>query len=109
MHNVAMAVTWHKKAERVVIFSVPGGRARTMCPYLVKAPLAECSAGESAYQPSEFELKEYCSGDRYRMCAFYCKRQVADDAEVFLGREERGAGCRPEAPKSGKETDDQSA
>ncbi len=30
-----------------------------------------CTATDSAYIPSAFELEEYCRTSRYRLCSFY--------------------------------------
>lgn len=52
------------------------------CPYATAGPVIECTAAQAAYRPSTFELSEYCTTIRHRLCAFYCKRQAAEDAET---------------------------
>ncbi len=79
------------------------------CPHLAKDREGKrrCSAGQQSYLPSAFELQEYCSAERYRLCPFYCKRQTERDAEALLGKERACAEGGTEAPTPGKDRHDQ--
>ena len=50
-----------------------------------------CTATDSVYMPSSFELEEYCRTDRHRVCPFYRVRRPGDN--VKTGHE--GAGENP--------------
>ncbi len=71
------------------------------CPYIKSTPAAVCRAAQSSYCPSEFELKEYCLSERHRMCPFYCKRHVAEDAESLLGKVQPRGRRKPQAQGKG--------
>jgi hypothetical protein len=45
------------------------------CPFLIESEArectAECHATERSFEPSTFELEEYCATDRHRRCPLY--------------------------------------
>ncbi|MBN2654171.1 MAG: hypothetical protein JXR79_03540 [Nitrospirae bacterium] len=41
------------------------------CPHLVKGSLSYCKANKTPYNPSHFQLKEYCAAKSHQKCPFY--------------------------------------
>ena len=55
------------------------------CPHLMKWVRASCKAFERPYEPSLFELEEYCRKKDHRKCPLYLKdivRAHAADCRV---------------------------
>ncbi len=46
---------------------------REKCPFLKGTYVFSCGRDDDVYVPSNFELEEYCTKMRYRICPFYCK------------------------------------
>ncbi len=105
------STNWQENARGgAAVAEVHSGGTRTVaCHYVKKGPEGSsvCTAGQTSYLPSEFELQEYCRSDRYRLCPFYCRRQVAEDAEAFLGKERESAEGGKKAPDAGKDPHEQ--
>ncbi len=63
-----------------------------LCPYLNGNAVPVCKAQQSAYQPSMFELQEYCESKRHQLCPFYCKERAAEDGRPGPGLRDRKEG-----------------
>ncbi|MCE5312680.1 MAG: hypothetical protein LLF86_05955 [Nitrospiraceae bacterium] len=45
-------------------------RLASRCPHLVKSGLSYCNANKTPYNPSHFQLKEYCATKTHSKCPF---------------------------------------
>jgi hypothetical protein len=59
-----------------------------MCPYLTTSPFFECTASDTAYRLSPFEVDAYCeSFTGQRFCPAYCRRRLAEASDLLLSTE----------------------
>jgi hypothetical protein len=46
------------------------------CIYLIGNYMQSCNANQEAYVPSQFELREYCTGNMHKSCPHYSKAEA---------------------------------
>jgi hypothetical protein len=46
------------------------------CPHLLKRVAYRCCTVDESYSPSNFQLREYCTTDRYSICPFHLGLQA---------------------------------
>lgn len=63
------------------------------CRFLGGNYLLACKAEHRAYMPSPFEIQEYCTTTRHKVCPFYFK-VVTEHKKGFIGDESAVCGAR---------------
>jgi hypothetical protein len=61
------------------------------CPFLYGSYLLSCGSSRDVYVPSNFELEEYCSDNRHKICPLYVKSMLSDypAAKLVASKTER--------------------
>ena len=61
------------------------------CPHLGGNYLKSCFVSREVYVPSAFEMTEYCTSNRHKICPFYCRRHAGDYPVAKAGKLAAGA------------------